>query len=187
MKSTGYSDSPPSEATTVLREATPADYPAIAALVPTRDELFLVHPSGKHPFSVDQIHSLARVRSDLTVAVRNDRVAGFANLYDVVPGRRAFIGNVVVDAAFRGEGVGRRLIEHMIALGFDRYNVAEMAISVFSHNVPALLLYGRLGFRPYAVEERRAPQGGRCALIHMALPQAEDTRLPQAQKNCPFT
>lgn len=180
MKDTGDENESYSEVAVALRGATPADYPAIAALLPTRDDLFLVHPSGTHPFTADQVRALARVRRDLTVAEQDGMVVAFANLYDVVPGRRAFVGNLVVSAACRGAGLGRKLVEHMIRLGFDKYRVAEMAISVFSHNVPALLLYASLGFRPCAVEERRTPEGGRCALVHMQLPRTDDAVQPKA-------
>lgn len=184
MENAGDSDLYSPEALTVLRGATPADYPAIAAMVPTREELFLVYPSGEYPLTIAQLSALARERRELTVAVRDERVAAFANLYGVEPGRRAFIGNVVVSNAFRGAGLGRMLVGHMIRLGFEKYGMAEMAISVFSHNLPALLLYASLGFRPYAVEERRTPQGERCALIHMVLPQTGDAGpTPQEKEN----
>lgn len=59
----------------------------------------------------------------------------------------------------------------IIRLAFDGYGVAEVSISVFSDNVPALLLYTDLGFTPCAVEERASPSGDRAALIHMRLPE----------------
>ena len=94
-----------------VREATAEDYEAIVRLVPTREELFLVYPKGIHPFSVSQIRALADVRNELTVAVHSGEVIGFANLYDLEPGQWAFIGNVVVSRAFRGQGLGRRLLK----------------------------------------------------------------------------
>lgn len=152
-----------------LRETTPEDYEAIVRLVPSRGELFLVYPKGRHPFSVEQLRALAEVRKDLTVAVRDGQVIGFANLYDVRPGQWSFVGNVIVGRAFRGEGVGRTLLIHMVRLAFARYGVQEVRVSVFSENTPALLLYAGLGFRPFGIEERGDPSGRRVALIHMAL------------------
>jgi ribosomal protein S18 acetylase RimI-like enzyme len=152
-----------------LRAATASDYEAIVRLVPSRDELFLVYPKGRHPFSVSQLKVLADSRLDLTVAVSADEVVGFANLYDLRPGQWVFIGNVVVSPARRGEGLGRILVKHMVALAFEKYTVEEVRISVFGGNTPALLLYSGLGFEPYAIEERQHPSGTRMALIHMRL------------------
>ena len=89
-----------------IREATIEDFEAIVRLVPSQEELFLVYPKGKHPFSVSQLRALADVRKELTVAVGNGEVIGFANLYDLEPRQWTFIGNVVVGRAFRGQGFG---------------------------------------------------------------------------------
>jgi len=40
-------------------------------------------------------------------------------------------------------------------------------LSCFNENTAGLLLYPKLGFVPFAIEERPAPHGGRSALIHM--------------------
>lgn len=152
-----------------LREATPSDYEAIVRLVPTREELFLVYPGGKHPFTVEQLHSLAAVRQELTVACQGKEIVAFADLYNVEPGKWAFIGNVVVARDFRGQGLGRKLVTHMVRQAFDQYKVREARISVFNDNTPALLLYAGMHFEPYAVEERVDPIGKRVGLIHMRL------------------
>lgn len=150
-----------------LRAATVDDYAAICRLMPTAQELFLVWPKGHHPLTVEQIQQLVRERKELTVAVNAETVVGFANLYDVDPPRKAFIGNVVVAASLRGQGLGKALATHMRDIAFDRYGVAEVHLSVFSENTKALLLYASLGFSPYAMEARQDYQGRRVALIHM--------------------
>lgn len=152
-----------------LRAATPLDFGAIVQLVPTIDELFRVYPKGKYPFTVDQVRFLAESRQELTVAVEKGKVIGFANLYDVGQGQRACIGNGIVAREFRGQGVGRLLVSHMIRQAFDNYDVQEARISVFNDNTPALLLYAGMNFKPYAVEERINPSGMRVGLIHMGL------------------
>ena len=91
----------------------------------------------------------------------------FANLYDLVPGQHAFIGNVVVDTDYRGQGLGRNMVEYMLQKIYREYDLAEARISVFSENSAAVLLYTSLGFEPFAIEERLNPQGKRVALIHM--------------------
>ncbi|HEY0634809.1 MAG TPA: GNAT family N-acetyltransferase [Gammaproteobacteria bacterium] len=153
----------------MFRAAHEGDYPAVAALVQGPQELFRVYPRGSYPLTVAQLRELARVRSDLTVALVNGTVAGFANLYDLVPGQQAFIGNVIVGHSWRGMGLGRALLNHMLAVAFGQYQLPQVKISVFCDNTPALLLYASLGFRPTSLEERRDPQGGRAVLLHMGL------------------
>ena len=57
----------------------------------------------------------------------------------------------------------------MIGCAFSKHHAAEVTASCFNQNVAGLLLYPKLGFRPYAVEERQDKKGNRVALIHMRL------------------
>ena len=84
---------------------------------------------------------------------------------------RCVSGNVIVSPAARGRGVGRYLIEQMIGLAFSKHQASEVTVSCFNQNVAGLLLYPKLGFRPYAVEERQDKKGNRTALIHLWLPR----------------
>lgn len=152
-----------------IREAAPEDYDAIVRLAPSREELFVFYPKGRHPFTMDQLRALADTRHGLTVVVRDRQVVGFADLYDLRPDRWAFIGNVIIGRAHRREGIGGRLVRYMVEAAFEKYLVREARISVFNENTPALLLYSGLGFEPYSMEERRDPRGRRIALIHMKL------------------
>lgn len=167
-----------------LREAVADDFAAICRLVKTEQELFLVYPGGSFPFTIEQIHALSQVRRALTVAeMTGDKasdktgdVIGFANLYDFEPGQYAFIGNVVVGENHRGKGAGKALVEYMLKLMFEKYELAEARISVFTQNVPALLLYAHLDFEPYAIEERYDWDNRRVALLHMK--KKRDCTLP---------
>ena len=152
-----------------FRSATTADYPAVCDLVTTLHESFLIWPGGRYPWTVDQIETLAQQRCELTVAVEDQQLIGFANLYDYAARQHAFIGNVVIHPRHRGRGLGRRLVEHMLMLAFDKHQLKEARISVFADNGPALLLYARLGFAPYAVEERKDYLGRCVALIHLRM------------------
>ena len=152
-----------------FREAVQADYEGICMLVPTEHELYLVYPRGTHPFTVDQVRHLSELRKELTVAADDAKIVGFANLYDFKDKERAFIGNVVIEKSARGRGLGKQLIDHMLKVAFTKYDLSEVHISVFSNNVPALLLYSKLGFQPYSIEERHNYETKRVALIHMKL------------------
>ncbi len=151
-----------------IRPADLKDCEGICGLITSAEELFLVYPSGKFPFTVEQVQELFKVRQDLTVAVCEERIVAFANLYGHEAGKHAFIGNVVVDAAFRGRGLGREMVSHILGKAFEKYALPEVRISVFNDNTPALLLYASMGFSPYDVEVREKPNGEKTALIHMA-------------------
>lgn len=138
-----------------LRNARQSDFPSIIQLLHNREEMFRVYPGGQFPFTVTQLRSLAETRCDLTVATVAGAVVGFANLYNLEAGQSAFIGNVVIARAFRGQGLGRVLVSHMINLALAKYDLQQVRISVFSDNTPALLMYTGMGFRPSSVEERR--------------------------------
>jgi RimJ/RimL family protein N-acetyltransferase len=55
----------------------------------------------------------------------------------------------------------------MTALGFEKYQAKEVQLSCFNENTAGLLLYPKLGFVPFSIEERPAPGGRRSALINM--------------------
>jgi ribosomal protein S18 acetylase RimI-like enzyme len=143
------------------------DYQAICTLISSEEELFMVYPRGTYPFTVEKLDALAQSRRALTVATLDGKIAAFANLYDFEEGRFAFIGNIVVDKACRGRGIGKAMVAHMLEIAYQQYHLPEVRISVFANNTAALLLYAGFGFAPYAVEERRDPKGQRVALIHM--------------------
>ncbi|WP_455212301.1 GNAT family N-acetyltransferase [Kaarinaea lacus] len=152
-----------------IRPAEEREYTAISRLITSEEELFLVFPGGKYPFTVDQVQQLAQQRKALTVLEKDGQIIGFANLYDHIPRQWIFIGNVVVCKSQRGKGLGGALINHMLGLAFDEYSVSETRISVFCHNTPALILYSRFGFKPYDIEQRNDFNNRQVALLHMRL------------------
>ncbi|MES9811543.1 MAG: GNAT family N-acetyltransferase [Candidatus Thiodiazotropha sp.] len=151
-----------------IRTADNTHFEGIVELFTTPEELFLIYPSGSWPFDKAQLERLSRERRDFTVVLENGQVIGFANLYTSIAGDRYFIGNVVISDAYRGQGIGRRLVRHMCDRIFDRY-ASTVYISVFPDNTPALLLYASLGFMPYDIERRTMPNGDSAALLHMRL------------------
>ena len=154
-----------------FRPAVEEDYPSIGGLVTSEEELFFVYPKGHYPLDVQQLCVLARERHELTVAILNGKVVGFSNLYDLEAQKQAFIGNVIIEKTLRGYGIGRQMIGVMLRCCFETYGLSKVNISVFSHNIPALVLYSRLGFTPFAMEERLDFSGHTTIMIHMTLPR----------------
>ena len=142
-------------------------YAAISHLIISPEELALVCPTCRYPWDTEQLRAIAQERHALTVGLLNSEVVAFANLYDVEPNKAAFIGHVIVGHSARGKGVGQGLIRHMIDICHQQYH-AIPHLSVLNLNTPALLLYTKLGFRPYEVERRVSQKGEPFALIHMS-------------------
>lgn len=146
------------------RPVTEKDIQLICSFPQSDDELFFLFPKAAFPLAPSQLQDAVAQRSDSTVVELDGQVVAFANFY------RWEIGGIVSLVA-RGRGVGRYLIERMIDLAFSRHQAAEVTVSCFNLNVAGLLLYPKLGFQPYAVEERKNKKGNRVALIHMRLPR----------------
>lgn len=147
------------------------DVPLICGFPQSEDELFFLFPKAAFPLAPSQLRDAIARRSDSTVVELDGDVVAFANFYRCEPGGRCSIGNVIVAPSARGRGVGRYLVERMVDRAFSGHRAAEVTISCFNRNVAGLLLYARLGFHPYAVEERRDRHGNRAALVHLRLPR----------------
>ncbi len=150
-----------------FRKATSDDFSAICRLIKSKEELYLVYPSGTYPFTVDQLKDLSKRRNELTVMVENKDIIAFANFYNYEPNKSAYIGNVIIAKKYRGRGFGKEIISHMLRIAKEKYNLKIVKISVFSDNISALLLYSGFGFSPYEVEERKNINGNRVAIIHL--------------------
>ena len=147
------------------------DIQRICGFPQTEDELYFLFPKATFPLSVSQLQDAIAQRSDSTVVELDGEVVAFANFYRKETGGVCSIGNVIVFPAARGRGVGSFLIKHMANLAFSNHLAAEVTVSCFNQNTAGLLLYPKLGFQPYAIEERENKEGNPVALIHMRLPR----------------
>ena len=147
------------------------DIQRICGFPQTEDELYFLFPKATFPLSVSQLQDAIAQRSDSTVVELDGEVVAFANFYRNETGGVCSIGNVIVFPAARGRGVGSFLIKHMANLAFSKHLAAEVTVSCFNQNTAGLLLYPKLGFQPYAIEERENKEGNPVALIHMRLPR----------------
>ena len=135
-------------------------------------ELFFMFPKAQYPLTEAQMSNAIAQRFDSTVVETENNVVGFANFYRAETGGLCCIGNVIVAQEARGKGLANVIVETMTALAFDRYDATEVQISCFNENTAGLLLYPKLGFLPFAVEERMSLDNRRSALIHMARSRA---------------
>ena len=148
------------------RPVNQSDLPAVCSFTESEEELFHAFPKATYPLTPEQLQRAIEQRADSTVIERDGETQGFANFYRWDAGV-CCIGNVMVAPKARGQGVAQYLIQTMIALAAHKYDALETRVSCFNSNPGGLLLYAKLGFQPFAVEERQAPGGCRAALIHM--------------------
>lgn len=149
------------------------DIPVICGFPQSVDELFYMFPKTTYPLTPHQLKEATAHCSDSTVIEMNGTVVGFANFSRWQFRGRCSLGNVIISPSVRSRGVGRYLIGYMIDIAFDKHEAQELTASCFNHNVPGLLFYPKLGFQPYAVDERQDKHGARVALIHLRLAKNE--------------
>lgn len=140
-----------------IRASTPADGERVvqiwrAAVDATHDFL-----SAEDRVAIDTEVQTFLPQAPLCLAVDDrDRAVGFMRMTG------SHIDSLFIDAAHRGTGIGRCLIEHALALHPDRV----LTTDVNEQNAQALGFYQRLGFVPTG----RSPtdnQGRAYPLIHM--------------------
>lgn len=89
----------------------------------------------------------------LLAAVAGERIVGVLMLawYDAPSGRKAWIEDVVVDAAARGRGIGEALVREALALAC-REGVARVMLTSNATRRAAHRLYERMGFVRYETD-----------------------------------
>jgi ribosomal protein S18 acetylase RimI-like enzyme len=148
------------------------DIPRICSFPRSEEELFFFFPAATWPLTHEQLRNSIAQRSDSTVIEQDGQVVGFANFYHWATEGTCTIGNVIIDPEARAGGIGGHLIRHMIGIAVSKHRAAEVTLSCFNQNVAGLLFYPKLGFTPYAIDERKNKQGERVALIHMRYTRA---------------
>ncbi len=151
------------------RPPQPTDFAVISGFAQSAEELFYIAPYADYPWDAGKFAEAITARLSNTVFTLDNTIVGFANFYDVEPGKQGFIGNVIVNPILRRRGFGKAILQYMIELGFRRHNFREVHLSCFSGNTAGLLLYRKLGFKPYAIEQRTDYKNAAVALVNFRL------------------
>jgi GNAT superfamily N-acetyltransferase len=139
--------------------ATPADLPAMADLL---HALFTLE-SDFQPERDKQLAGLRLILDNPAIGrlfvLRIDGcVAGMANALITVSTAQGapvlLLEDVIVSAAYRGDGHGRRLVEHVFDWAREQ-GMARVTLLADQNNTPALAFYERLGFEKSAMAVRR--------------------------------
>lgn len=133
-----------------------------------RLEALRLHPHNySHTFAQESAWPVSRHAEYLEYAYvfgvlhQGKELVGIASLIPYespILEHKARIGNVYLRKEHRGQGIGRKLIEHLIASAHDY--VEQIYIEVAADNHVARKLYESLGFKQYGYEERAAKLDG---------------------------
>jgi L-amino acid N-acyltransferase YncA len=143
-----------------VRDLTPEDWPVVA-------EIYAAGiATGQATFETDvpdwEAWDRSSLRSYRLVAELDGRVVGWATL-SRVSARPVYAGvtenSVYVAPSTRGRGVGRLLLEHLIAAAEDG-GIWTIQTSIFPENEASLALHRRCGFRVVGTRERIAKLDG---------------------------
>lgn len=151
------------------RAATADDLDKVLGFVRNADELFFAFPRAHWPFSREQLAAAFAERQGSTLALLDNRPAGFANFYQSVPGEYCALGNLMIAPWARGHGVAQYLVGVMEQLARRDFQARELRVSCFNDNGAGLLLYARLGYPLQGIVERQRGQQ-RVALVQFAKP-----------------
>jgi L-amino acid N-acyltransferase YncA len=149
-----------SAAVVEIRRLTRDDWPTVEAIyaagIATGDATFETAPPSWAEFD------RGRLRDHRLVAVEDGEVVGWAAL-SPTSARECYAGvvehSVYVAETARGRGVGRALMEALVA-GADAAGLWTIQTSIFPENAASVALHERLGFRVVGRRERIAKLDG---------------------------
>ncbi|TCZ80879.1 GNAT family N-acetyltransferase [Paenibacillus albiflavus] len=146
------------------------DFVLISAFPENKMEQFYMFPSGTFPLDPVHLFEVSQTRALPTVIESDGSLAAYCNLYDLSAGDHGWLGNVIVNPAYRGKGAGRYLIEVMIEKARNELKLKELHLVCHNSNTKALLLYNKLGFCPYGMKIMNGHDGHEIVGIKMKLP-----------------
>jgi len=141
----------------IIRPATPDDAPGLNAYrrqIADEPDNMITHSAGEYTRTVEQereriLSVSAAANQHMLVAEIDGQIVGHC----LCAGRRpegalrhtAGLG-IDVGAGYRGQGIGRALMQAMITWARDNPLIHRLELEVFTHNTRAISLYLSLGF-----------------------------------------
>ena len=149
----------------MLELATPADRPAVNSLAREVHELHVawrpdIFEMVEELYTEERFNQAVRVRQ-LYVAKLNGIVAGYVLIkirdYDwpgVVRRKVMVVDEICVEKAFRGHGIGTRMMEEVHALA-RAFGCTDMQLGVYPQNDDAVGFYQKCGFTIRSIDMQR--------------------------------
>jgi len=132
------------------------------------DEIMRIEPHiYSHPWSRGNFVDSLRSGYSSWVLLIEQKIIGYALMMMVLD--EAHLLNLSVAKAYQKRGLGRLLLEHMIAVA-KRHGAANMFLEVRPSNISAIALYENIGFNEMAIRRGYYPaQQGREDAVLMGL------------------
>jgi len=148
-----------------IRPATPDDAAAICTIYNQgiEDRIATLETELRTPDERRQWMDARAARHPVVVAVTGGQVVGWGSLNAFNP--RPAYDNVVdlsvyVERGWRGRGVGRALLQHLLPLA-RTLGYHKMVLATFPFNEAGVALYQKVGFRPVGVYREQGRLDGR--------------------------
>ena len=129
----------------------------IAEVLPIEEDLF-----GAEKWSAAMFWNELAQRHFYLVAEENEKVAGYAGLA-VVDQEESWVQNIAVDRRAQRGGIGRQLLEALLAEAGGRKVLLEVAVD----NAPAQRLYAGYDFEPVGIRRGYYQPSNTDALVMM--------------------
>ena len=129
----------------------------IAEVLPIEEDLF-----GAEKWSAAMFWNELAQRHFYLVAEENEKVAGYAGL-SVVDQEESWVQNIAVDRRAQRGGIGRQLLEALLAEAGKRKVLLEVAVD----NAPAQRLYAGYDFEPVGIRRGYYQPSNTDALVMM--------------------
>jgi len=86
--------------------------------------------------------------TEVVICLDNNKLVGIAMMakYKVVSGHKGIIEDVVVSSGYRGQGIGRKLMEKLLEQA-EKAKLADVLLFSGHHRKAAISLYKSLGFK----------------------------------------
>jgi L-amino acid N-acyltransferase YncA len=148
-----------------VRPATPDDAAVICAInnQGIEDRIATLETELRTPEERRQWMAARGPRHPVVVAITYGQVVAWGSLNPFNP--RPAYDNVVdlsvyVERAWRGRGVGKALLQHVLGLA-RQIGYHKMVLATFPYNDAGLALYRRMGFTPVGVYQEQGKLDGR--------------------------
>lgn len=155
-----------------FRNAGPDEFVIVSTFPQNAKETFYISPSMTYPPTPEKLEQIASTRWHPTVVLDGEQVAGYANMYGYEPDQHAWLGNFILNPAYRGKGAAQALLAEMVRKAGEELRVPKLKLVCHNTNMAALLFYEKLGFKPFDLKRMKNEEGETIVGIHMELSTA---------------
>lgn len=153
-----------------VRHAEPGDAAALHAIASQPDVIYntALTPFAPERALTQRLNELAETGYCLVACIDNDIAGSVCFEIDPRPRLRhmAHISTLAVNSAYRGQGVGKHLVQAVLDLADNWLNVQRIELLVYTDNAAAIKLYERCGFQIEGTLRALAFRAGRYADVY---------------------